>query len=324
MGARSRTYTVSGKVIDGDTGEPVVGINYAFGTLAQSQNQTMLNGYTSPSTPTNSKGEFRLEGVAPGKYAVMTVRSNFGLDASQPTVYCDPVSFEVTDSDVSDVEIKTHRGLTVSGIVVTDAITNKTALANVSRLVVSSFTSTPPGSIQTSANNTTSQIAGDGSFQLEGLRPGKLSLSIGAFTAGESRGYTISRITSGDRELPNRQLNLSQGQNVSGVRIYIQFGTGVLKGEVKITGGTLPPETSLMVYLQTANLATRMGTTVDSRGRFLVTGLPAGTYDAVLQVLAFGPGAGSLPEALHQTVTVTDDAEAQVSFTLDLSKKERP
>jgi len=326
LGPRSRTYSVSGRVIDGDTGEPIAGINYAFGTLTQMQDQTMMAGYTSPSSPTNSKGEFILDGVVPGKYAVMTVRSNFGLDSNQPKVYCDPVPFEVTDGDVSDVEIKAHRGLIVSGIVVTDAIINRAALAGVSRLIVASFNSPPPGIIQTSAGSGNSAIGPDGSFRLEGLRPGKLSFNIGAVSAGESRGYSILRVMAGERELPNRQLELSQGQNVSDVRVYLQFGTGVVRGEVKITGGTLPAETSLMVWLQTENPPARFGGgTVDSRGRFLLTGIPAGTYDVVLQVLTIGPGFGTgIPGRLRQTVTVTDDAEAQVSFTLDLTKKEGP
>ena len=171
-----------------------------------------------------------MQGVVPGKYAVMTVRSGPGFD-NQPKVYCDPVPFEVTDGDVSDVEIKAHRGLIVSGTVVTDAITNRAALAGVSRLIVASFNSPPPGSIQTSAGSGNSAIGPDGSFQLEGLRPGKLSFNIGAVSAGESSGYSILRMTAGERELPNRQLELSQGQNVSGVRVYLQYGTGVVKDE---------------------------------------------------------------------------------------------
>jgi hypothetical protein len=284
-----------------------------------------MGAYASPSTPTNSKGEFRLDGVAPGKYAVMTTRSNFGLDLNQPKVYSDPVPFEVIDADVSDVELKAHKGLVVSGTVVTDTITNRAALAVVSRLVVSGFSSPPSGVIQTITTNNTSAISSDGTFQLEGLRPGKVLLSVGGFGA-DSRGFSVSRITAGDRDVPNRQLELSQGQNISGVRIYVQYGTGVVKGDVKITGGTLPPETTMMVWLQMDNQSARVGgTTVDSRGHFMVTGIPAGTYDAVLTVLAFGPNSGnSFPKPVHQTVTVTDDAEAQLSFTLDLTKKEGP
>ena len=324
LGPRSRTYAVSGRIIDADNGEPLAGVNYAFGALQQNGGQTVMAGFTTPGTPTNSKGEFRLEGVAPGRYGVMTIRSSFGMDPSQPKIYSDPVPFEVTDDDVSDVELKAHRGLTISGTVVTEAITNKAALAGVSRLVVSGISQAPPTTIQTSyAGYVSSPIAADGSFQLEGLRPGRVSLSIGAFSAGESRGYTISRITANNGEVPNRQIEVPQGQNISGVRIYIQFGSGVLKGEVRITGGTLPADTSMSVYLQTQNPSARVaGGPVDSRGRFTLYGIPPGTYDAVLQV--FGSDGNTRPSPVHQTVIVTEDAESQITFTLDLSRKEGP
>jgi protocatechuate 3,4-dioxygenase beta subunit len=325
LGPRSRTYTVSGRITDADTGEPIPGLSYAFGQIQQINGQSTMAGFASPATPTNSKGEFRLEGVAPGRYAVTTTRNSFGLDATQPKVYSDPVPFEVSDADVSDVELKAHRGLTISGILVTDAISNRAAVAGVSRLFVSGLSMAPPTAIQTSSGFTTARIAADGSFQLEGLQPGKVRMSIGGFSNAESRGYTISRIAMADRDVPDRQIELAAGQNVSGVRIYIQFGTGVLKGEVKITG-TLPPDAIMFVALQAANQPGAVASAqVDSRGHFIVSGIPAGTYDAVLQVLPMGPASGlSIPKPLRQNVTVTDDSESQITFTLDLTRKEGP
>jgi protocatechuate 3,4-dioxygenase beta subunit len=325
LASRSRTYTVSGRVIDADTGEPMPGVTYAFGQLQQINGQSMMAGYSSPGTPTNAKGEFRLEGVAPGRYAVTTVRNSFGLDPNQPKVYTDPLPFEVTDGDVSDVELKAHRGLTISGTVVTDAITNKAALAGVSRMIVTSVTMATAGTIQTSSGFITSPIAADGSFQLEGLRPGKVQMGIGGLST-ESRGITISRIALNDREVANRQIDLSAAQDVSGVRIYIQFGTGVLRGEVKITGGTLPPDALMMVNLQAENQPLSAGSAqVDSRGHFIMSGIPSGTYDAVLRILALGPNVGNgIPKPLHQSVSVTNDSESQISFTIDLTRKEGP
>jgi protocatechuate 3,4-dioxygenase beta subunit len=325
LGARSRTYTVSGHIIDADSGQPMVGIAYAFGALQQNQTQTMMAGFYSPSTPTNSKGEFRLEGVAPGKYAVMTLRNAYAPNPDQPKVYSDPVPFEVTDSDVNDLEVKAQRGLTISGVVITDGITNKAVLAGLSRLIVTGFALPNPTGIQSFGNNTTSPIAADGTFQLEGLRPGKVSLSLGAFSASESRGYTISRLVT-DHDLPNRQIELAQGQNVSGVRIYLQYGSGVLRGEVKITGGTLPADAMLYVTLQRENQPRVASAQVDARGRFTLSGIPAGSYDALLQIMSFGADTlpSGIPRTQRQTVNVSDDAEAQITFTLDLTRKEGP
>jgi hypothetical protein len=323
LGPRSRTYSVSGRVIDADTGDPVPGVSYGFGHVEEFQGRSMMAGYRDPGTPTNSKGEFRLEGVAPGHYAVSTIRTSFGLDPSQPKVYSDPAPFEITDSDLTDVELKVHRGLTVSGVVVTDAITNKVALTGVSRLIVTGLSTTPPTTIQGTLGFTTTQIAADGSFQLEGLPPGKLTLGIGGFSTAESRGYTIARITANEREITNRQIELQPGQSVSGVRIYIQFGTGVLKGEVKITAGTLATDSAMMVSLQSENQPRPVSSAqVDSRGQFTMVGIPTGTYDAVLQVFTFS-GTGA-PKPLHQSVSVTDGSESQITFTLDLTKKEGP
>jgi protocatechuate 3,4-dioxygenase beta subunit len=325
LGARSRTYTVTGRIVDADTGQPMAGITYAFGALQQNQgmSQAMMAGFSSPSTPTNAKGEFRLEGVAPGKYAVMTLRSPLNQNADQPKVYSDPVPFEVTDSDLSDIEVKAQRGLSISGVVITDGIVNKAALAGVSRLIVTGYPSPNPNTIQTFSGNATSPIAGDGTFQLEGLHPGKVALSIAG--TPESRGYTVSRIVA-DREVTNRQIELAAGQNISGVRIYVQYGSGVLKGEVKITGGTLPSDAMLYISVQKENQPRLTSALVDSRGRFVLSGIPAGTYEAVLQIMSFGTNnlPNGLPRMQRQTVNVNDDAESQIIFTLDFTRKEGP
>jgi len=61
------------------------------------------------------------------------------------------------------------------------------------------------------------------------------------------------------------------------------------------------------------------------RGRFVAQGIPTGTYELVLQILTFG-SANNLPRGFprtqRQTVTVTDDSESEVLFTLDLTPKE--
>jgi hypothetical protein len=159
------------------------------------------------------------------------------------------------------------------------------------------------------------------------LRPGKISLNVGAASAIESRGITVSRIVY-ERELPNGQLDLLPGQNVSGVRIYLAYGTGTIKGEVKVEGGTLAPEAFLFVALQRENQTVRPASAqVDARGRFMITGIPAGTYDAVLQIASLGPGV-NLPRGFQRTqrqqVTVSDDSEVQIGFTIDLTPKEGP
>ena len=328
VGGRSRTYTVTGRIIDADTNQPLPGVDYSFGALQTNQNQTYISGTYSPNTPTNSQGQFRLEGVAPGRYAIMaSSNSIFNQTSNQlPKVYSDPLPFEVTDGDVADLEVKAQRGLSISGVIVTDGITDKKALATFSRLVVSGFVEPTPNSIQSFMSGTTSQIAADGTFQLDGLRPGKVQIDISGLTSAEARGLSISRIV--HERASGRRIDLAPGQSVSGVRVYLAYGTGVVRGQVKVEGGALPAEALIFVSVQhPPDMARVSSAQVDSRGRFVAQSIPAGTYEVMLQIISFGPTNNlprGLPRTQKQTVTVTDDSESEVLFTLDLTPKEGP
>ena len=327
VGGRSRTYTVTGRIIDADTNQPLPGVDYSFGSLQTNQNQTYLNGTYSPNTPTNSKGEFRLEGVSPGRYAIMASNSMFNPTPNQlPKVYSDPLPFEVTDGDIADLEVKAQRALSISGVIVTDGIADKKALAMLSRLVVAGYVEPAPNTIQSFASGTTSPIAADGTFQLDGLRPGKVQINISGFSGVESRGFTITRIVH-ERAVQNRRIDLAPGQSVSGVRLYLTYGTGVVRGQVKVEGGALPADVMMFVSVQRQNDPNGVTSAqVDSRGRFVAQGIPTGTYEVVLQIISFGSNnlPRALPRAQRQTVNVADDSESEVLFTLDLTPKEGP
>ena len=62
----------------------------------------------------------------------------------------------------------------------------------------------------------------------------------------------------------------------------------------------------------------------DSRGHFLISNLAAGTYEVDLQVLSNqrvpSPQRPTPPQ--KQFVSVADDAETEVTFTVDLKPKE--
>ena len=167
LGLRARTYTVSGRIIDADSNQPLAGVDYSFGSLRQDQNQTYFSGTNSPGTPTNVNGEFRIEGVEPGRYGIMATSSNFlpnnflSVSDRQLRVYSDPVQFEITDGDVSGLEIKARRGLSLSGAVITEGITDKRVLAMIPRLLVSGFVQPSGNGIQTYGGVVTSPIAAE-------------------------------------------------------------------------------------------------------------------------------------------------------------------
>jgi hypothetical protein len=165
----------------------------------------------------------------------------------------------------------------------------------------------------------------DGSFILEGLRPGRVNFRLG-YRGTDSFTFNISRIEH-DGVPQNRFVELIPGQNMSGLMIYLAYGTGVVRGQLKVDGGTLPSEAVIFVSVVRPGGSLVSNGQVDSRGRFLIKGIPTGTYDVTLQLVSWGsqtPFPKQLPRRQQQSVTITDGAETEVFFTLDLTRKDTP
>ena len=326
LGRRSVTYAVSGRIVDADTGKPLPGISFGFGVLQKNQNQSYIAGTMSPGTPTNSLGEFRLEGVEPGHYAVfVTNRFDYLANTNTgPSVFSDPLPFDVVDGDLTNLEVKAQKGLTVSGVVVLDGITDQKVLAKISSLKISATVIPMQGSLRVMPEGHSGAIGPDGSFQIGGLRPGKVSLYLTGSSSYDAKGFSITRVERGG--VPQTTgLDLQPGENVSTVRILLAYGSGVIRGQVKSEGGTLPSEAMMFISLTRDGVPSRGGVQVDSRGQFVIESLPAGTYEVNLQAVL--PFAGDnmprgMPIRQKQVVTVTEGADSTVLFTLDLTKKE--
>jgi len=326
---RAVTFTVTGRVVDADSGQPLPGVQYSFGLIQKSQNESYVEGSTSPGTPTNTQGQFRLEGLDPGRYVVFASSSRFTLDPNDTSkFYSDPVNFEVIDSDVTNLEIKAQRSLSLSGVVVVEGTTDKNVLARLSRLrITASVNPGPSADIKIIVGNGgTSTINADGSFQIGGLRPGRAQINVVAFTAADSTGFTISRIEHElavqNRDILLPEIEIQRGHDVSDVRVYVSYGTGVIRGQVKIEDGTLPSDSLILITLSREGSRPISQARVDSRGRFVIKGIPAGTYEVETQFISFSrPPPPGFPRPQKQTVTVADDTETEVLFTLNLNPK---
>jgi len=326
LGRRALTYSASGRIVDADGGKPLPGVFLSFGAIQQNQNQSFVNSTSGPSSPTNSQGEFRLEGLPPGRYVLMINSANaFVGNSSAQKYYCDPLPFEILDSDVSNLEIKAQQGLRISGVVVPDGITDKTLLARISRLLVAASVENPGADIRTFTGNSVSRVNPDGSFLIEGLPPGKVTLDVGDYSGPESAGFNTTRIEYNGL-VPNHRIELTAGQSVSGVKIYVAFGTGVIRGQVKVEGGTVAAEGVFYISANRQGEPAQFSELTDSRGRFLIRGISAGTYEVVLQVGSLG--SMQLPRGFQrvqrQTITVADGADTEVLFTVNLSGKDVP
>jgi len=102
------------------------------------------------------------------------------------------------------------------------------------------------------------------------------------------------------------------------VRVVLSYSTGVVRGQIKIEGGTLPDNTRLSVTSHCLNPGSEQNSQtaeVDARGRFKIEGLSPGNYELELQTTQ-----PELPR-VKQTVTVENGAEMEVTLVLNLSPK---
>ena len=328
LGRRAQTYIVKGRIVDNDTGQPVPGARVALGVVQDKQ--YYIGSWSSPRTPTDSKGQFRLDGVEPGRYGVFVEPSRISMDedATHPNVYSDPVYFDVIDADVADLEIKAQRGVILSGLVVPEGIEDKKLLPRLSQFRIGAYVEQTQGNKPgPSFGNLSATIGADGSFQIQGLPPGRVSFNLRWSDAVDATGFAISRIEH-DGAPRNRGIEIQPGQIISGVRVYVAYGTASIRGQVKIEGGTLPENSAIYIRATKEGSLINQSSIADARGYFVIEHLPAGTYQVATDFTWFASARGdvsvrSLPTQ-RQTVTLTDGAESEVLFTLDLGRKNAP
>src|SRR5262249_23642971 len=151
---------------------------------------------TSNSTDGTSgaEGEFRIEGLSRGSYAVFVAQDQ---SIGQADFYSDPVGVEISSNDVSDVEIKLQRGVSISGLAVFEGVNDPRILASLSGIVVSAQSRGGRGSGSgiMMMNNVSSPVEATGSFRVAGLSPGLVNLNVRDSRAqGPFSGLTILRI----------------------------------------------------------------------------------------------------------------------------------
>ena len=110
-GKPAEGFSVSGRVVDAESGQPVPNANIAYSPFSDANQQ--MSGTNITADKTDANGKFRLEGMRPGRYAAFTIE--FG---QENTSYSDPTPFDISESDVTGIEIKVRRGGTIDGVAV--------------------------------------------------------------------------------------------------------------------------------------------------------------------------------------------------------------
>jgi hypothetical protein len=308
LGNAAQTFAASGHVIDGESTQPVVGIRLGLQLIIDQQRRS----YVSASIISNSLGEFRAENLPPGKYGIFV--------APQPDsdVRSELVTFDILDQDKNGLVLKTSKGgASLAGNVVIENTDDKTVLATLAQLRVQGYVQGQGGS---PSMGHTSTINLDGSFFLSGLESGAANLSLGAQDRNLLKGFTVSRIER-DGIVQPRGIEIKTGDQITGVRLVVNYGSATVHGIIKGENGELP--SSARFFVQVTKAGERTGIRppqVDSRGHFIMEGLPGGLYDFVVMLVSPSPGRTTRPTAKQQ-VNIIDGVVNEVTITLDLSPK---
>ena len=297
-------FVASGRVVDGETGRPV--------SLRLGLRRVLNNDYAgiNASVGANSQGEFRLENITPGKYVVLILPVQ-GIETR-----ADPVSFDVVDQDVNGLLVKTFKGLSVSGNVIIEGKPDSSLAAKLAQLRLYAYVRNEGAS---AGFGHSSPFNADGSFRIGGLSPGTANFTLGSQEGRPSVNFAISRVER-DGVVQPRGLELNSGEpQVTGVKIFLRYGTGSVRGEVKIENGPLPVGGRVMVSLKKLGEAESNFRSYipDLRGHFLIEGVSAGEYE--VRVQANVPPRE--PPSAKQQITVSEGAVSDVVITVDLKPK---
>lgn len=306
LAGKSKSFSATGRIID-ESGKPVVGMRVGNGAVTKEGNRMGGFGWGSVS---DANGGFRLDGLTPGRYAA------FVWDEDSTEGYSEPVTFEVTDGNVSGLELKLHRGASISGTVIVEGTTDRATLAKLSQL---SLTAHIEKEGLAAPSYPTAKIAPDGTFRISGLQSGKARLFLSSYPP--IPGFALGRI---ERDgVLQREIEVAAGAEVRGIRVVIEYGTGSVRGVVKIDNGPLPEGARMFVSARRRGDTGQWnrGTQVDSRGRFLLEGLAPGEYEVVLRTNIPGMPQRRIA-SVRQNVTATNGVEAEVIMTVDLNAKE--
>jgi len=164
-----------------------------------------------------------------------------------------------------------------------------------------------------------SPIGPDGSFRLAGLGSGNLNFNLGTATRPmPPKGFSIARLER-DGVVAIRGIDIKDGEQVTGVRVILSYGSASIRGVVTSETGPLPEGTRVSVSLVKAGERGGMirPPVVDHRGRFLIEGIPAGTYELTTIIGITTQHAPA--RVFKRVVTVQEGSTQDVTIAVDIA-----
>src|SRR5215510_3971781 len=319
-----KTYSIFGRVVNADDGEPVGEAKVEIRLLSPDGNdfgrERFSNGHS------NSKGAFQLSNVPPGKYFAY---ASVDLESDKTSnLYSEPVICEVNNSDVHGIEIKLRKGGSIGGVVVIEDPTDPAVSGKTGKIDCRFYSvAGKPGEFS-SPYYKQFNVAPNGSFKVEGLPKGKVSI-ITFNPVNDSSGSSLIRIERDGAPLPGDSIEIGAGEHISNLRLVTATPNLSLPGAIKVVGGTLPPDLALYIYasrVDGARGASRVFQ-VDARNHFVIQYLSPGEYELGLKISNYLVGPKNMDPQLsraisqaRQKVVVSRNNQQPAIMTLDLSR----
>jgi len=302
LGPPITTFTASGQVIDGDTGLPIPDFQFGLQRFRNSQFPEFVN----LPARTGKNGEFAFEGLMPGKYAI------FLYGDLNPSRRIDSGSFEIVDQDVTGIALKLSKGSSISGTVIIDS-DDKSIQSRVGSTRVHASVQT---NVPTLSGNRSAVVSADGSFFLGGLATGTARILV-----GNQNGTLVVTRLERDGFVQSQDIEIKDGDQITGLRVFVVYGDSTLRGVLNFKNGTLPPGARMFIHLTPVGRPNMMqrSVRVDSRGHFVMDGLIEGVYELTGGITL----TTNVNISSKQQVTV-GPGTTDVSLMVDLSRISSP
>ena len=311
LGRAMQTFSASGVAID-EKGMPVPNLRFNVQRTAGRRIE-FVNAFTA----SNSRGEFVIGGLIPGKYGIQ-VDSNLNAGAE---MHAEPLSFDITDQDIGGLTVKVSKGASLTGFVVLEN-EDKTLFSKLTEVQLRAL-----AMVNGAGGFAISPIGPDGSFRLGGLPGGTINLMLGSMINPVVKGFVIARVERDGIVSPSPRLEIKDGEQVTGVRVVVTYGTATIRGMVKLENGSLPEGARIIVRLGKPGemFPSIRPATADARGYFLMDGLPAGSYELSAMIISTTPGGiTGQPRGVKREVTVQDGTVTDLTITIDMNVPAKP
>ncbi|MDZ4858930.1 MAG: carboxypeptidase regulatory-like domain-containing protein [Candidatus Hydrogenedentes bacterium] len=228
-----------GRVVD-KSGEPLAQVNVESVDAENLEGETMV---------TDEKGRFIHRGFSPGaKLTITASKQGFSAPPLQDVV--------IGDSDKNDVEIVMDTGGSIAGIVVDKE----------GKPLVDAYVTAMPQNPEAGQQAQQASSQEEGVFKVQGLAAGTYKLQV-----RPPRTWREPTLPAGN------DIQLTQGENVTGVRLVCDFDTGMkLAGRVIDSTGKPIRDVSVNAHSRNGNSSGYAQT--DAEGKFEIVGLQAGTH----------------------------------------------